>query len=137
MFKPPITNSAIIVSRAVGTAIASTSDAKITYLPAKPASGGRPIRLNRISEKQTTTPGERRTRPAVVGDLFAAQLVAQEGDDGEGAQVHEQIHADVERNCGQGSFGRGRCFARPAPAPRPPASSCNRHARSWNRPAAA
>ena len=64
MFKPPMTSSVIIIPRCVSSRMPSTSEEKIANFPANPASGGIPIRLNKIAPKQITRPGDERISPA-------------------------------------------------------------------------
>ncbi len=72
----------------------------------------------------------------VVVDRLAVDGVAEEGDRGEGAEIHEQVDAQVDQQRGHGGLRRRRhCPAQPARRRRPRASSCSRHARSSSRPA--
>ena len=71
---------------------------KIWNLATKPASGGRPTQAqeeHRQRDHQTRRPVD---QAAEVGELFGAGRVAEEGDDSEGAQVHEQIGRQVEED---------------------------------------
>ena len=67
-------------------AISRASDraANTAKLREKPASGGRPTRLNRMIAMQTVKPGRAADQAGIVGDFFAADGVAQKGHDGEG-----------------------------------------------------
>ena len=51
-------------------------------------------------------------QPRIVGDFFAPQPIAQKSDDGEDAQVHEQIDKDIKCQGGDGSTGGGRIDGR-------------------------
>ena len=61
-------------------------DQKIKNFPTKPASGGIPIRLNRIATMATDRHRGNCGSARVVGDLFALHRIAQERDNGERAR---------------------------------------------------
>ena len=56
----------------------------MVHFPAKPASGGMPTRLNSMSAEANRDARRGADQAGIVGDLFAAKRVAQQGDNREG-----------------------------------------------------
>ena len=78
----------------------------------KPASGGKPHQAEHHDRHAHGQARRRADQAGVVGDLLAADRVAQEGHDGEGGQIHKQVDADVDHQRGDGRRG-----PRPGPCP--------------------